>query len=122
VERHLGRLLSAADPHAFLVIEVEGTPHFLQFNATASTIELDYPQATVEQRQRAAALGSICSGAGLLLRKTEGSDGTHFLDCDLPRDPPSAAATVRRALQELFGASSSTTLLFSGEGLPTVAA
>jgi hypothetical protein len=122
VERHLERLLKASDPHAFLVIEVQGTPHFLQFTASAAAIEMDYPLATQEQQAREAAVGTFCREAGLQFRKTEGSDGTRFLDCDLPHDAASAATLVRRALEDLFGASSTSQLLFSGDGLPRVAA
>ncbi len=122
VERHLKRLLKASDPHAFLVIELQGTPHFLQFTASAKAIEMDYPLASEEQRGRENAVRTFCTGAGLRLRQTEGSDGTRFLDCDLPHDTAPAAGIVQRALHELFGASSTTQLLFSGDGLPRVAA
>lgn len=122
VQQHLERLLSASDPNAFLVIELQDTPHFLQFTASAEAIELDYPLATEEQRRREEAVGAFCRNAGLQIRRTEGSDGTRFLDCDLPRDPAAAAGIIRRALEDLFGASSMTQLRFSGDGLPRVAA
>src|ERR1051326_6082550 len=41
VKLHLERLLKASDPHAFLLIELQGTPHFLQFAASAQGIEMD---------------------------------------------------------------------------------
>jgi hypothetical protein len=122
VKLHLERLLKASDPHAFLLIELQGTPHFLQFAASAQGIEMDYPLATEEQRRHEIAVRSFCSGSGLQLRQTEGSDGTRFLDCDLPRDAAAAAATVRKALVDLFGASPTTILVFTGDGLPQVAA
>jgi hypothetical protein len=122
VERHLERLLKASDPHAYLIIEVRGTPHFLQFTASPHAIELDYPLASEEQRGRERAVRTFCSGAGLRLRETEGSDGTRFLDCDLPHDAAAAAGTVQGALRDLFGATSATQLLFTGNGLPKVAA
>ena len=122
VQRHLERLLKASDPHAFLVIELQGTTHFLQFTANAGAIEMDYPLVSKEQRQREDVLRTFCTGAGLRLRQTQGSDGTQFLDCDLPHDIAPAAAIVRRALEELFGATSTTQFLFSGDGLPKVAA
>jgi hypothetical protein len=122
LERQLDRLVRAKDPHAFLVIEVQDTPHFLQFSAGPEAIELDYPLITAEQRKREGAFRRFCTGAGLTLRDTTGSDGSRFLDCDLPRDVGAAAATVRRALQDLFGASATTRLLFRGDRLPAVAA
>ena len=122
VQRHLERLLKASDAHAFLVIELEGTPHFLQFSANAQIIEMDYPLASEEQRRHANAVRTFCQGAGLRLRQTEGSDGTRFLDCDLPHDPATSAAMVQKAFRDLFGASSTASLLFSGDALPKVAA
>jgi hypothetical protein len=122
VERQIEGLLNASDPHAFLVIELQGTTHFLQFTASADAIEMDYPLVSDEQRQREDLLRTLCTAAGLRFRQTEGSDGTKFLDCDLPHDAARAAAIVRRALEELFGATSTTQLLFSGAGLPKVAA
>ena len=122
VQGHLERLLKASDPQAFLIIALQGTPHFLQFTASADVIEMDYPLATDEQRQRGDAVSAFCQRSGLRLRKTEGSDGTQFLDCDLPHDAAAAAAIVQRAINELFGASSTTELRFSGHGLPKVAA
>jgi hypothetical protein len=122
LERQVDRLLRATDPHAFLVIELQGTPHFLQFSASSEGIELDYPLVTEEQKKREGALRTVCSGAGLRLRESTGSDGTRFLDCDLPRDAKVAAAAVRRALELMFGASPDTQLLFGGDRLPAVAA
>jgi hypothetical protein len=122
VQQHLERLLSASDPNAFLVIELQDTRHFLQFTASTEAIELDYPLATEEQRRQEDAVGAFCRKAGLQSRRTEGSDGTRFLDCDLPRDAATAAAIVRKALEDLFGASSMTQLRFSGDGLPRVPA
>ena len=122
LQPQLDRLVRATDPHAFLVIELEDTPHFVQFSAGADVIELDYPIVTVEQRSREAAVRQFCTTAGHRLRETTGSNGARFLDCDLPRDATLAAAAVRQALEAVFGATATTRLLFGGDRLPAVAA
>ena len=122
VETHLRRLVTAKDPHAFLVITVAGTSHFLQFSADTNAIELDFPLVTADQKSREGSVRSFCQGAGFTLRESTGSDGTRFLDCDLPRDAKLAAPAVQRALRELFGVADSVQLLFEGDKLPPVAA
>ena len=122
VRRHLQRLVNAQDQRAFLIISVEGTPHFLQFSANTSGIEMDFPLVTSEQRDREARFRELCSAESLPLRETRGSDGTPFLDCDLPRDAAQASEIVRRALEGLFGVSDSASLRFEGDHLPPVAA
>jgi len=118
IGRNIERLVRSTDSHAFLVIELDGTPHFLQFTAGPKAIEMDFPQVTDAQRRRAGAFRALCASAGLPLRESDGSDGSRFLDCDLPRDAARASAVVERALIELFDASSTTPLRFSGDRLP----
>jgi len=118
IERNLERLVQSTDSHAFLVIEIEGTPHFLQFSIGPKSIEMDFPQVTEPQRQRGSTYRTLCASAGMTLRETEGSDGSRFLDCDLPRDAARASTVVGRALVELFNATSATRLGFSGDRLP----
>jgi len=116
------RLLEATDPHAFLVISVAGTPHFLQFNASKAAIELDFPLVTADQRAHEKAFRQFCRGPDLSLRESSGSDGSRFLDCDLPHDAHRAAEIARQALRALFGVADSAPLTFEGELLPPVAA
>ena len=47
-----------------------------------------------------------------------GSDGARFLDCDLSRDPASAAIDIGRVLESLFEVRTTTKLRFVGEMLP----
>src|SRR5690242_7693420 len=86
VQAHLQRLIAATDPHAFLVITVAGTPHFFQFNVDSNAITLDFPLITADQKSREAGFRSFCRSLGFPLRESTGSDGSQFLDCDLPRD------------------------------------
>jgi len=122
VETHLRRLLAAKDPHAFLIVSVEGTPHFLQFSADSTGIELDFPLVTAEQQKREQAIRRFCQGPDRLLRESSGSDGSRFLDCDLPRDARRGAEIARQALKELFGVVESAGLILQGDLLPPVAA
>jgi len=122
VERHIRRLLEATDPHAFLVISVAGSPHFLQFSASSAAIELDFPLVTAEQQAHEKAIRQFCRGPDMSLRESSGSDGSRFLDCNLPRDAHRAAEIARQALRDLFGVADSARLTFAGDLLPPVAA
>ena len=122
VETQLRRLVNATDPHAFLIITVEGTQHFLQFSGDSTGIELDYPLATADQQSREQAFRQVCQGPDASLRESRGSDGTRFLDCDLPPNAERAAKIAEQALRELFGVADSTGLIFEGDLLPPVAA
>jgi len=116
------RLLEATDPHAFLAISVAGSPHFLQFSASSTGIELDFPLLTAEQQTYEKVFRQFCRGPDLSLRESSGSDGSRFLDCDMPRDAHRAAEIARQALRDLFGVADSARLTFEGDLLPPVAA
>ena len=122
VETHVRRLIRATDPQAFLIITVKKTSHFLQFSASKTGIELDFPLATAEQQAGEHAFREFCQGPDVSLRESSGSDGTRFLDCDLPREAQRASELIERALRELFGVADSTRLMFEGDMLPPVAA
>jgi hypothetical protein len=109
------RLLESP-PGSYLIVAVAPleTGAFLQFTADATTIQLDHPLITPEQMGREQSLRSILTSVGLVPYDTRASDGSRFLDCDLPRDAAGAAILVRRVLEPLFATDSSSELRFVG--------
>ena len=117
IDTHIQRLLDAPMGSS-LIVEVSGLQDaFLQFTAGPETIQIDHPLITAEQVRREAALRTDFETAGLSPYESEGSDGSRFLDCDVPRDAAGAAILVRRLLESQFGVNPSTELRFIGNGL-----
>ena len=117
VSLHFRRLLVAPEG-SFLIIEVSGRPaDFLQFTASGEGIQIDYPVITPQQISREGSLRAIYTEAELMPYESRGTDGSRFLDCDVPRDAASAAAIVYRIFEQLFGVDSATELRFVESGL-----
>jgi hypothetical protein len=114
---HLRRLKEAPQG-AFLIVEVGGLDDaFLQFSAGPGVIQMDHPLITKLQAAREQEFRVACAAIGRVPYESPASDGSRFLDCDLPDDPLAAAADVRRVLEVLFRVQLSTPLNFVGEGL-----
>jgi hypothetical protein len=115
---HIQRLLDAPEGSS-LIIELMGVEDaFLQFTAGPDEIQIDHPLITPEQIQREDALRKVFSVAGLRPYETPGSDGSRFLDCDVPRDAVQTAILVQRILESVFRINSATELRFVGNGVP----
>ena len=117
IATHLQRLLDAPEGSS-LTIEVAGVEDaFVQFTAAPESIQIDQPLITARQVGREAALREVFTTGGLIPYESRGSDGSRFLDCDLPRDSAAAAIAVARVLQSVFGVGASTELRFVGNGI-----
>jgi len=118
---HIQRLLDAPEG-SFLIIELTGLEDaFLQLTAGPREIQIDHPLITPAQVKREHALRRAFAAAGFSPHETQGSDGTRFLDCDVPRDPVRAAILVQTVFESVFGTTPSTQLRFVGDGLPPAA-
>lgn len=117
---HLRRLIEAP-PEGFLIVEVAGLDDaFLQFSAGPDVIQMDHPLLTHVQASREQTFRAACEAVRRPVYDSLGSDGSRFLDCDLPGEPSAAAADVRRVLESLFMIEATTELKFVGDGLPAV--
>ncbi len=117
--RHIQRLIDAPE-RSSLIIELTGLEGaFLQFTAGPSSIQIDHPLITPQQVQREDALRKAFSVTGLTPYETRGSDGSRFLECDVPRDPTVVALLVQRTFESLFRVDSHNELRFVGYGLPS---
>jgi len=118
---HIQRLLDAPEG-SLLIIEVTGLEDaFLQFTAGPREIQINHPLIAPAQVEREHALRRVFAAAGFSPHETLGSDGTRFLDCDVPRDSVLAAILVQRIFESVFGITPSTQLRFVGNGLPPAA-
>ena len=116
-----GLLASTADD-AFLVVNISGSPDFVQMSAYQGSAELDFPQVTDRQRKLRPKIEEVCRELGLSLRVTRGTDGAEFLDYDLPGDAEQISAMLRRILSEVFGATQTSELEFQTNGFDLPAA
>jgi hypothetical protein len=115
--RHLTRL-TRAPSGAYLIVQAAGEDDaFLQFSAGRDAIQMDHPLITEKQLSREDAFRAACESIRRVAYETRGSDGSRFLDCDLPTDPSVAAADARRVLESVFEIQPNTQLRFIGEGL-----
>lgn len=100
-------------PLSSLIIAIKGKEDFIQFSRASMEVELDYPLITERQNENRNKYREICSELGLELRETKGSDGSAFLDADVPADPEKLAKITKRILGSLFGATDETKLKYS---------
>lgn len=116
-----GLLASAADD-AFLVVTIAGSSDFVQMSGYRGSVELDFPQITDRQKQLRPKIEAVCRDLGLTPRVTRGSDGSEFLDYDLPSDAGAIADIVRRILLDVFEVSEASQLGFEWNGFELPAA
>jgi hypothetical protein len=116
LDAYIQKLLNAPSGSSLIIEVSELADRFLQFTAGPDAIQIDHPLITAEQIQREQALRRILEAAGLTPYETRGSDGSRFLDCDMPPHETEAAILVRGLPQSLFGVDSSSELRFFGNG------
>ena len=110
-----GLLASTADD-AFLVVTISDSPDFVQMSGYRGSAVLDFPQITDRQKQLRSKIEDVCEDLGLTLNVIRGSDGSEFLDYDLPSDAREIAAILRRILSEVYRATDSSELEFEANG------
>jgi len=96
-----------------LIIGIGTTDDFIQFSRDATVIELDFPLITERQKELEDDYRKICSDLGIDLIETTGSDGSRFLDADVPTDPEDLARISQTFLTRLYDADESTKLRFT---------
>jgi hypothetical protein len=99
--RHIQRLIDAPEG-SWLIIEVMGREDaFLQFTAGPNQVQIDHPLVTEQQVEREDAVRKAMSRVGSRPYETLGSDGSRFLDTDVPRDSVGTAILVQRLFESL---------------------
>ena len=112
LETHLAALMRSAAPEAFLIIEIAGTPDFLQFTATESMVQLDLPLITERQALLEPKLRAIAQELDLELYENKSSAGDRFLDIDLHGTAAEIAPKVQEIFHRLYDVESETALHF----------
>ena len=103
IEVHMGKLMASADPHAFLIVTVAGTPDFIQFSGDSAGVQMDLPLITERQRGLGTAFRAACDKAGLSISRTAGSNGAQFLDVNISGSSREISQKVARILGQVFG-------------------
>ncbi len=116
---HLSLLIDApVDANPFLIVAVyRENDRFLQFSVSADVVQLDHPLISPEQKERETAVRAALEGADCTPEINLGSDGSRFLDCDLPRSVDSVVQATSAVLPSALGVDNSTRLIFSSVGL-----
>ena len=116
IESAVSGLLASQEEDAFLVVTIPGTPDFVQMSGFRGSAELDFPQIMDRQRRMRPKIEAVCEELGLTQRVTLGSDGSEFLNYDLPRDAGTIAEIVRKILSDVFEVSELSPLEFEWNG------
>jgi len=121
IEANVSRVLVNQQNTGVLVIQVVDHEAFVQFTGGQSGIQLAFPMVTEYQKSSEPSLRSFLKGHGMDVHESSGSDGTRFLDVDLPPDSKTIATTISQLLVSLYGISSEAKLRFMGERLGVAA-
>ncbi len=116
IEASVAALLESTDEDAFLVIAITGTADFVQMSAFQGTAELDFPQVTPRQKELRPVIEKVCGDLGLNLVIITASDGSEFLDYELPVGAGNIAETISQILLRVFDAQQDTPLEFEANG------
>jgi hypothetical protein len=115
VSAYVNALQDSQVPGAYLIIELGETPDFLQLTASAEGIELDMPLIGERQRMLEPRFRSVAAELGLAVRESRGSDGSRFLDIDLPVTP-ATGALAQEFVTRFFELEEHTQLVFACHG------
>ena len=116
IEPNVAALLESTADDAFLIIGISGTPDFVQMSGYRGTALLDFPLITPRQKELRESIEEVCKGLGLEKTVVTGSDGSEFLDYDLPANAAQIADIVKTILVKVYGAEKSTVLEFEANG------
>jgi len=100
---YLRGLMTANNPHAFLVVDFPGFSHFIQFNGDESGVQLDMPLIEPDQVLLQSSLEAVCRGEGLIPQITKGSDGTEFFDCKIDGKIEDVVSALENIIASVFG-------------------
>ena len=116
IDGYVARLVAAED-YAILIVDAGGPDAFLQFSASSDTVQLDFPLITDAQKAREASIRQFLEDRDLPAVINLGTDGSRFLDSDLPADTKLVSRVTREAFREIFGVGESARFTFSAQGL-----
>ena len=109
-------LLQAKADDAWFVIEISGTPDFLQLYGSDGTAYLDFPIFTERQKAMRSTVEDVCADLGLKLLLNEGPNGLILLDYKLPQGTAAATTIVESVLRRIYSVDESTALAFETNG------
>jgi len=101
--RYLEALLKSQDSDSYVIITHEASGHFLQFSPGENIIQMDFPVITKKQRDKSDVIKESCSKLGLVLKVTNGTDGSMFYDWDMSGTPEEMCKIIIQVFSEAFG-------------------
>ena len=112
---HVSQLIDApVDANPILVVTVYNVnDRMLQFSVSEGVVRLAHPLISPEQRGREGAVRAALEGADCTPEIHLGSDGSRFLDCDLPRSVDRVVQATYAVLESALGVDDSTDLVFA---------
>ncbi len=105
--QYLRGLQNAGNPQAFLITDIIGTPHFIQFSRNNDGVQLNMPLITTDQISIKETLEKACRESGLQPQITQGSDGSEFLDCEIDGENEMVISVIEKIVSEAFEVSHS---------------
>ena len=114
-------LKNSNDDYAFIIVTIEGTEDFLQFQDSGHGLFVDFPLATERQQSFEGAARTALAAEGFVvdesLSRINGS-----INARANRSPEEAAVAVGRLMQRIFGAASGAQLRVEWSGVEPAAA
>ena len=110
---YIGPLMRADRAPAFLIVTVKDTEDFVQFTATAESVQFDLPLLSDRQKSFEDKLRKLCADHGLSPHSTQGSDGTEFLDCDISGAETEVTKTAGQIILRLFDITNATPVVYT---------
>lgn len=108
-----------ADPvsNPILVIQVAGAEdQFIQYSVGEDSVQLDHPLITEQQQKREEQVREALIETGCLPEVNVGSDGSRFLDCELPRVLERIREVSEDVLRSGLGVTAADRLIFTRSG------
>jgi hypothetical protein len=102
LSEYLRGLIASNNPHAFLIVNFSGSPHFIQFSVNKHGIQLNMPLITTDQILKKTPLENACREEGFCPRITKGSDGSEFVDCEIKGETEAVISVIEKITASVF--------------------
>ncbi len=103
LSEYLRGLMTSNSPHAFLIVDLLGSPHFIQFSGDNSGIQLNMPLITSEQISMKSILETACRNEGLMPLTNKGTDGSEFIYCNINGEIEIVISALENIVKIVFG-------------------
>ena len=113
---NIARLLKSDAEDAFFIIEIAGTPDFIQLYGSAGVAYLDFPMITERQQSLRPRIEQVGRDLGLMLTINKAANGLEFLDYGLPDSAAAISEVIQTLLMRIYSADETTPLALESNG------